>query len=217
MRTIAFLLLGGHIALAQPFAVGVEGGLQATGDVSGTLTPESKRYIVGPKVEVRLPLHLSFEFDALYRHIGFTGYGESCCGSSITRERDHSWEFPMIVKYRLPGVAHLHPFVGIGYDPRIVNGGDVSSGSFLSGMTQNPPTSTYTYYFNQHRNVSYPTTQGLVISGGVEFRAPHVLITPEVRYVHWNQPFLYEFGGDGTFQYTSRSNELFVLVGLAWH
>jgi hypothetical protein len=216
MRTIAFLLLSAHFAFAQPFAVGVEGGLRTTGDVSGTLTPESKRYIVGPKVEVRLPWHLSFEFDALYRDIGFTGYGNTCCGSSITRERDRSWEFPMIVKYHLPGIARLHPFVGIGYAPRIVRGSDVSSGSYLIGITENPPASTYEY-FNSRSKVSYPATQGLVISGGVEFRAPHVLISPELRYVHWNQPFLYEFGGDGSFQYTSPQDELFVLVGLAWH
>lgn len=120
--SVGFLFLSAYIARAQPIAIGVEGGLQTTGDVSGTLSPESKRYIVGPKLEVRLPWRLSFEFDALYRDIGFTGHGESCCGSSITRERDSSWEFPMIVKYRLPGVARLRPFVGTGYDPRIVHG-----------------------------------------------------------------------------------------------
>src|SRR5450631_3909309 len=131
MRTIAFLLLSAHFALAQPLTVGVEGGLRTTGDVSGTLTPESKRYIIGPKVEVRLPWRLSFEFDALYRDVGFTGYAGSCCGSSITRERDRSWEFPMIVKYHFRSVARLHPFAGGGYAPRIVHGSDVSSGSFL--------------------------------------------------------------------------------------
>lgn len=84
-------------------------------------------------------------------------------------------------------------------------------------MNDNPPTSTYTYYFNERFNPNYPVTQGLVVSGGLEFRAPHLLISPELRYVHWSQPFLYEFGGDGTFRYQSPSNELFVLVGLAWH
>jgi hypothetical protein len=175
---------------------------------------------VGPKVEVRLPWHLSFEVDALYRDIGFTGYGASSVGNSITRERDRSWEFPMMVKYHFPSfpsVARLHLFAGAGYAVRTVHGSDVSSGRFLSGETENPPTNAVTYTFNQHSNASYPATQGLVISGGVEFRAPHILITPELRYVHWNQPFLYEFGGDGTFRYQSPSNELFVLVGIAWH
>ena len=189
--SFTFLLLSARLAVAQPIAIGVEGGIRTTGDVSGTLAPESKRYIVGPKVEVRLPLHLSVEFDALYRDIGFTGYSQSCCGSSITRERDTSWEFPMIVKYRFPGVTRLRlrPFAGIGYAPRIVSGSDVSSGSFLIEITQNPPAASTYEYFNVHRNVSYPVTQGLVVSGGVEFGARHLLISPELRYVHWNQPF----------------------------
>jgi len=178
--------------------------------VTGTLNPESKRYVVGPKLEVRLPLHLSFEFDALYQRIGFTGYEGSCCGSSLVRERDNSWEFPMIVKYRLPGVGWLHPFAGIGYAPRVVYGKDAIAGSF-----QNVETGTYTY-FSGKTNISYPVTQGLVVSGGVEWGARHVLISPELRYVHWNAPFLYEFGGDGSFRYTSPQDELFVLVGIAW-
>jgi hypothetical protein len=215
--SLTFLFLSGHLAVAQPVAFGVEGGVRTTGDVSGTLTPESKRYIVGPNLEVRLPLHLSFEFDALYRDVGFTGYSGSCCGSSITRERDSSWEFPMIVKYHLPGGARLRPFVGLGYAPRIVHGSDVSSGNYLSGITENPPASMYTYFFDSRSSTSYSTTQGVVVSGGLEFGAHHVLISPELRYVHWNAPFLYETGGDGSFRYTSPRNELFVLVGIAWH
>jgi hypothetical protein len=201
------LLLSAATAVAQlmgqSIAIGIEGGLRTTGDVSGTLSPESKRYIVGPKLEVRLPWHLSFEFDALYRDVGFTGYPESPFFSATTRERDSSWEFPLIVKYHFPRLVRLRPFAGIGYAPRIVHGDDVSSGSYLSGMTENPPASVYTYYFNSRSNTSYPATQGLVVSVGVEFGARHVLISAEPRYVHWNQPFLSEFGGDGSFRYTS--------------
>lgn len=219
----AFLLFSAVTTAAQligqPIAIGIEGGLRTTSDVSGTLTPESKRYIVGPKVDVRLPWHFSFEFDALYRDVGFTAYAGSCCGSSITRERDTSWEFPMLGKYHFPGMERLRlrPFAGIGYAPRIVHGNDVSSGSYLSGITENPAASVYTYYFNSRSSASYPATQGLVVSGGVEFGAHHLLISPELRYVHWNAPFLYEFGGDGSFRYTSPQDELFVLVGIAWH
>ncbi len=207
--TIVFLSVRPAIA-QQPVAFGIEGGLRTTGDVSGTLTPESKRYMV----EVRLPLHLSVEFDALYRDIGFLGYFNSCCANSLTGERDNSWEFPMLVKYHFPGVTRLRlrPFAGIGYAPRIVYGSDVSSGSYLdvgTGVT--------TTYSNAHRNVSYPVTQGVVVSGGVEFGPRHVFISPELRYVPWNAPFLNEFGGDGSYRYTSPQNELFVLEGIAWH
>jgi hypothetical protein len=62
---LSYLFLSGQAATAQAVAVGIEGGFRTTGDVSGTLSPESKRYTVGPQLEIRLPLHLSFEFDAL--------------------------------------------------------------------------------------------------------------------------------------------------------
>ena len=119
---LALVLLSANVAMAQQVEVGVEGGIRATSDPSGNLTSESKRYIVGPKVEVRLPWHLSFEFDALYRRVGFLGYVNSCCADALTGERDNSWEFPMLMKHHFPGVARLRlrPFAGIGYAPRIV-------------------------------------------------------------------------------------------------
>jgi hypothetical protein len=210
------VFLNGHPAVAQQVAVGVKGGIQTTGDVSGSLASESKRYIVGPMVEIRLPMRLSFEFDALYRRFGFTGYESSCCGRSIMRVRANSWEFPMILKYSLPVVV-AHPFVGVGYAPRTIHGTAVSSGSYLSGISQNPPMSIYTYYFNQHSDTSYPLTHGVVVSGGVNLGVGHVRFSPELRYVHWNAPFLNDFGGDGSFRFVSKQDEFFVLLGVSWH
>lgn len=200
--------------MGQPVAIGVEGGLRTTGDVSGDLTPESKRYIVGPKLEVRLPWHFSFEFDALYRRVGFTDYLSSCClTSSSSRERLNSWEFPMIVKYRLPGLPRLHPFIGTGYSPRLLYGSAASSESYV-----NPDTGALIYNSGKGP-VSYPVTQGFVVSGGVEFGARHLLISPEVRYVHWNADFLTDFGSEGPGYYypnAAPQNEMLVLVGIAW-
>jgi hypothetical protein len=167
-------------------------------------------------VEIRLPMRLSFELDALYRRFGFTGGSSSVFGHSITRERANSWEFPMILKYNLP-VVLAHPFVGAGYAPRTIHGTDVSSGSFLSGTSQNPPMSIYTNYFNQRSDTRYSLTHGVVVSGGVNLRAGHVRFSPELRYVHWNAPFLSEFGGDGSFQFVSKQDEFLVLLGVSWH
>jgi len=167
-------------------------------------------------VEIRLLLRLSFEFDALYRRFGFTGYTRSVFGNSVTRERANSWEFPMMVKYNLP-VILAHPFVGAGYAPRAIHGTDVSSGSFLSGISQDPPASIFTHFFNQRSDTNYSLTHGLVVSGGVNLSAGHVRFSPELRYVHWNAPFLNDFGGDGSFQFVSRQDEFLVLIGLSWH
>ncbi len=211
--------VSGHIALAQSITVGLEGGIRTTDDVSGSLTPESKRYIVGPGVDIGLPKRLSVEVDGLYQRFGFTGYENACCGlgSAIVRERANSWEFPLILKYHLP-VRLLHPFVGGGYAARMVHGTDISSGSFLSGISDNPPMNVYTYFYNQRMSTNYSVTQGVVVSGGVSFGAGHLRLTPELRYVHWNTPFLNqsEDGGESSIPFVSKQNEVFVLVGISW-
>jgi len=200
------VFLGGHPAVAQQIAVGVKGGVRTTDDISGERSAlygaksESKRYSVGPMLEVGLPLRLSFEFDALYRRFGFKSLFSGQLAYSTTRERANSWEFPMILKYRLAAVPG-HPFVGVGYAPRTVHGTDVSSGSYLSGP------SSYTYYVNQQSQTSYSVTHGAVISGGVDLGAGHVRVSPELRYVHWSAPFFFN----------SKQDELFVLLGVSWH
>ncbi|MCU1258986.1 MAG: hypothetical protein JWO80_1871, partial [Bryobacterales bacterium] len=162
VSTLALVFVSGQSIVAQRIALGVELGVRTTEDVSGTLSPESKRYIVGPMVDIVLPMRFSLELDALYRRVGFTGYFSSCCAYSITRERANSWEFPTILKYRLP-VVPAHPFVGIGYAPRMVKGTDVSSGSFLSGNYNIYP--GYEYFFNRRSGTSYSVTHGVVVSG----------------------------------------------------
>ena len=210
------LFVNADPAPAQQFAIGVKGGVRITDDTSGSLSSESQRYTIGPTVEVRLPLGLGVEFDALYQRFGFTGYSGSCCGASITRERASSWEFPIIGKYRLP-MFRVHPFLGVGYAPRTVHGTDVSSGYFLSGITTNPPASVYTTFTNRRFDTQYPVTHGVVVSGGVDGSVGRLRISPEVRYLHWNRPFLDQLGGDGSFMFQSKQDELQVLLGISWH
>ncbi len=214
MRYCLFLLTY-SLATAEWLDVGVKGGAVVTDTVTGTLHSESKRYIAGPMVEVRLPLHFSIEADALYRRTGFTGVAGSCCSQSITRGRANSWEFPVLAKYHL-SLNAIKPFVGLGYSPRVVHGEEVTSGYFLSGMTQNPPGSVFTF-FTQRADTKYPTTHGLVVSGGIHVDAGHLRLSPEIRYVRWNEPYLNQFGGSGSFQFTSGQNEVYVLLGLSWH
>jgi hypothetical protein len=216
LRVVGILAFSCLTATAQSIAVGVAGGVRTTDDASGSLTSESKRYIVGPTVDVRLPKRFSIEVDALYQRFGFSSYGcaPGGLGCGILRERANSWEFPIILKYNIPA-GRVHPFVGVGYAPRIVHGTDVSSGYFLSGISENPPMDIYTYY-NSRSKTNYPVTHGVVASGGVSLGAGHLRFTPEVRYVHWNAPFLNEYGGDGSFHWVSKQDEVFVLLGISW-
>jgi hypothetical protein len=217
LRVVGMLAFSSLTAAAQSIAVGVTGGVRTTDDVSGSLTPESKRYIVGPTVDVRLPLRLSVEVDALYQRFGFSSYecAPGGLGCGILRERANSWEFPMVLKYHLP-VRLAHPFAGVGYAPRIVHGTDVSSGYSATGVSENPEGYIYTYY-NYRFPTNYAVTQGVVVSGGLNLGTGHLWLTPEVRYVHWNAPFLNQQGADGRFAYVSKQNEFFVMLGISWH
>jgi len=150
----ALVSLSGHVSRAQHVEIGVEGGIRATDDFNGNLSSESKRYIVGPTVDIRLPKRFSVEVDALYQRFGFNSYWNRGHDGATVWERTNSWEFPVSLKYHLP-IRLMHPFVGIGYAPRIVNGKDVSSGEY-----------SYDYQFSNVRSATnYPMTQGAVVSG----------------------------------------------------
>ncbi len=74
----------------------------------------SKRYVVGPALDIGLPLGFGVEVDALYRREGFqTSFGNAFYSAS-SQERANSWEFPILLKYRLP-VPVIKPFVEVGY------------------------------------------------------------------------------------------------------
>src|SRR5258708_1734729 len=103
---------------AQPvvghlISVGVVGGVGLTDafsnqtilgvDISTHFYSRSKDYIVGPSLEVRLPLHLSVEADGLYRPLIQTTTNTVVPLGTFTYSRTvNSWEFPILAKYHLP-------------------------------------------------------------------------------------------------------------------
>ena len=203
-------------ASPQLIGVGIETGARVSTDVFGTVNSESKRYIVGPRVDLHLPRNFSVEVDALYRNFGFTGYEVSTVMNEIVRGRSNSWEFPLLIKYRYPAFR-AHPFIGAGYDPRFVRGTTVTNGSFVSGVTSG--VTTYTYLNNQQSTTSYPVSHGAVVNGGMDFVVGPIHISPELRYIHWSPPFLSvnENGSAGSYKFNSSHNELLVLFGVTWH
>ena len=81
MRPVLLFLLGSISVFAQPFSAGIKAGIPLTDFLSATengtfdLTSTTQRYIIGGVAEVRLPLGLGVEFDALYRRVSYTGSG----------------------------------------------------------------------------------------------------------------------------------------------
>jgi len=83
-----------HPRVSQRLIVGAEGGLRLTGDTPQYGSSDSKPYLVGPKIELGLPLHFALEVDMLYSRLGNTSYIPSVANESKIRTIANSWAFP---------------------------------------------------------------------------------------------------------------------------
>ena len=75
----------------------------------------TRRYTVGPTVELRLPFGLAAEFDALYKRFGYDRDWDLIGARATFRTTVNAWEFPLQAKFRFE--APLNPFLagGISY------------------------------------------------------------------------------------------------------
>lgn len=185
MRLILLAVFGSLGALSQPFSFGVKGGVPLTDFVSAasagrfSFTSSTNRYIVGPTAELRLPLGLGVEFDALYRRLHYDGQSFSIDTFSTSRTTGNLWEFPLLLKYRLP-TRIVRPYLdaGVAWDS-------------LTGLEQTVTTTVIPTRMSSSVTTSNPselqhnTTIGFVAGIGLDI---HVLlhISPEVRYTRWN-------------------------------
>lgn len=159
---LLFISIGAFAQL--PFGLGVKAGVPLTDGVTKTqlspnvyTAPDSRNYIVGPMVELRLPFHLAIEADALYRPVNVTTFVNT--GSTvITTGSDYStWEFPVLAKYRFP--SHIvKPYIEAGP-------------SFRSTA----------------RNIDQISSNGVTVGAGVEVQALLLRVAPEFRYTHWGE------------------------------
>src|SRR5260370_11286745 len=116
---VATILIGGSgAASSQAVSFGVKGGIPF-GDTNGT-HDESRPYIVGPSIEVRLPANFAIEVDGLYRRlgnsIGFSYQLNSVSAAYFNRDRGNSWEFPFLGKYYFRSLSEsCQPCAGTGW------------------------------------------------------------------------------------------------------
>jgi hypothetical protein len=183
------------------------GGGRATDLVSSPAIDESKRYTLGPMLDIGLPLGFGFEFDALYSRDGFRAANSTPLASTFLNQRTNTWEFPLLVKRAFP-IRLVKPFVEAGYAPRVMRGSLDTAGSFLataSGQFQS---------FSSHNRADF-TSHGLVIGGGVGFGAGPLRLSPQVRYTRWNNaPFGFSFPDGPSF--VASQNQVDVLIGIGW-
>jgi len=211
MRPLFLLLFGAAAAFSQPFSFGVKAGVPLTDFLSTVQSPNfgfnsnTKRYIVGPTVELRLPFGLGIELDALYRRLDYTSSANLVDVFISGNTTGNAWEFPLLAKYRFPSKG-LRPYVdaGIAWDT-------------LSGLTQTItqtvfPTRTTTTTTSNPAELNKNTVTGFVTGAGLDVKVLLIHLSPEIRYTRWGaQHFLSSNGG-----LQSSQNQAEFLLGITF-
>jgi opacity protein-like surface antigen len=211
MRPLYLLLFGAAAAFSQPFSFGVKAGVPMTDFLSTVQSPNfgfnsnTKRYIVGPTVELRLPFGLGIELDALYRRLDYTSTSNLIDVFTSGSTTGNAWEFPLLAKYRFPSKV-VRPYVdaGVAWDT-------------LSGLTQTItqtvlPSRTTTTTTSNPAELNQNTVRGFVAGAGVDLKVLLIHLSPEIRYTRWGaQHFLSSNGG-----LQSNQNQAEFLLGITF-
>lgn len=207
-KTVVVLFLAAATAFPQ-LSVGVKAGVPLTDFFDTVSSPNfgfnsnTKRYIIGPMVQLNLPAGFAVEFDALYRRLNY----ESDIGLvdvfTNRRTTGNAWEFPLLFKYRF-SVPMVRPFVGAGVAWDTLTGVKQSvtntlfpSNRVTTGSTEKPA------------ELQNDTTTGFVIGAGVDVHAIFLHISPEFRYTRWGSNHF----RDATGGLISNRNQAEFLVG----
>jgi outer membrane protein W len=191
---------------AQPFSAGIKAGIPLTDFVNATqsgtfnYSAPNQRYIVGGMAEVRLPFGLGVEFDALYRHLQYTGAGTLVDILTSTSASAGNWEFPLLLKYRFH-FPLVRPYVEAGPAWDTLTGFKQTF-SVTSPIPAPSPTS----------DLSKNTTMGVVLGAGVDIHAIVMHISPEIRFTRWNSAQISDTAG----LLNSNRNQAEFLVGFTF-
>jgi hypothetical protein len=213
MKLPCLLILAAAAASAQPFAIGVKGGMPMTDFVDVVraqninASTTTNRYILGVTGEARLPFGLGVEVDVLYRHFRYnSSSGVSNLTSNITNidTTAGAWEFPILAKYRFKG-KFVRPFVdaGVAWDK-------------LSGLTQTVKnvvaTVSHSSTTSSPPELANSTTRGYVLGAGFDLKLLLIHISPEVRLTRWGAKHFI----DTTGIVNSKQNQAEFLVGITF-
>ncbi len=151
--------------------------------IPGSYTSAVPRYEFGVSGEFKLPMHLRFEVDGLFKRGGFDSALPFGPGGSIGYRPTsfNDWEIPGLFKYNLT-MGHFRPFVDFGASLR-----------HISTITQ----TTYAAAFaipqisDSAMELHNRNTYGGIAGFGFTFKRGPFELTPEARYTRWaNQSFM---------------------------
>jgi hypothetical protein len=156
--------------------------LNGTTSRSLTFNATTNRYVIGPQVQVNLPLGFAVEIDGLYRHFHYATSSTSVGGIptiSFANAQGSSWEIPLLGKYRLRRPV-VRPYIeaGVAWDRLAGLNETITQATVLLGSTSTVTTST-------PNELNKLTVTGFVAGGGIDLHALFMHIAPEVRYTHW--------------------------------
>jgi opacity protein-like surface antigen len=201
MRPLFLFPLMAIAALAQPVSFGVRAGVPLTDLLNASsalpqpgslpsrpFTSTTNRYLIGPTIEVRLPLGLSLGFDALYRHYDFSSPGFVTAPPAIYIMEDAErvdggdWEFPLMAKYHFRSKL-ARPYVGGGIAWDRLGGWSGFMCVLNCGTPSTPP------------ELRHDTVTGFVAGVGIDIHVLVLHLSPEIRYTRWGaQHFLASSG-----------------------
>lgn len=211
LRWCATVLLAAGAFAQRPW-IGIKAGVPASDAFRGDYLrkvryyPESGRYVLGPTIEVPLPLRLSVELDLLYRSLQYRS--ENAVTDLRLQTQAAAWCIPLLGKFRLSD-RWVTPYLAAGLAfERLSN--LRQTGTILSGTLPRTPTEVNTDEpFELQRRFTY----GYVFGVGLEGRLPLVRISPELRYTRWQRD---TFLNLETGQPLNRRSQLELLVGIVF-
>ena len=197
MTKIAILfVIAAASAGAQTFSFGLKGGVPLTNGFSDfsstgvdTITrtfSTSKQYIIGPTVELHLPLGLSVEADALYHPLNLAVVTQVVPqpAPATTSDNKGTWQFPILGKFRFPFPV-VKPYVEAGPSFRA-----------------------------KSSDISWISDRGFTTGAGVELKLGRVRLGPELRYTHWGSDALPK--PSVLFNPPSKTNQAEFLLGISF-
>ena len=132
-----------------------------------------------------LPFSFAAEFDALFHRNDYLAAYATTGGSTKNSERANSWEFPILLKYKLP-ISAVKPFIEAGIAPRTIFG-TISA----SGTTVPNPTTGQQVSLSFRENTEWSASVGVVMGGGVRFGvgSPAILTRNSLHALDFNPDY----------------------------